>query len=182
MSTCSVRGCERDHSGGRGLCKLHYKRWRKTGDPLGVAVRALPFEVRFWVRLAAGEPDVCWPWPMGRDKAGYGLVRNRKTLLAHRVAWSLTHGEIPDGLTVDHLCRNRACCNPAHMELVTRGENTLRGDTITARNRAKTECMRGHPFDEVNTRNLKGGGRVCRRCMRDYMRRRRAAQRLSGVA
>ena len=83
---------------------------------------------------------------------------------AHRVVWSLTNGPIPDGLVLDHLCRNRACCNPAHMEPVTIGENVMRGETIPARNAAKTECGNGHPFDPENTYISTRGARVCRRC------------------
>lgn len=72
--------------------------------------------------------------------------------------------EIPEGLQIDHLCRNRACCNPSHMEPVTVRQNTLRGEGLTARYARQTYCPSGHPWDLLNTRIGKAGGRQCRAC------------------
>jgi hypothetical protein len=106
----------------------------------------------------------CWVWTRSRTE-GYGWMwLNGRGTQVHRVTYELLVGPIPAGLVIDHLCRVRACCNPAHMEPVTRGENVLRGETITARCAAKTHCPQGHPYDEVNTYRDRNGGRYCRRC------------------
>jgi HNH endonuclease len=82
----------------------------------------------FWQRVAVGTPEECWPW-LGASTCGYGaLRRDGRFLYAHRVAWEFARGPIADGLTIDHLCRTRLCCNPAHMEPVTRAENARRGE------------------------------------------------------
>src|SRR5574342_701445 len=89
----------------------------------------------FWSRVdrSAG-PDACWPWLGARNPKGYGRRHFRGAVtLAHRVAFILTKGKIPEGHTIDHLCRNRACQNPAHLEAVPHRVNLLRGETITAR-------------------------------------------------
>lgn len=113
--------------------------------------------------LPAGE---CWPWQGNRKPSGYGRVYigHSKYALAHRVAYELANGPIPADLTIDHLCRNRSCVNPAHMEAVSRAENTMRGDTLGARNAAKTRCKRGHLLDDANTYLTRQGWRRCRQC------------------
>lgn len=112
----------------------------------------------------------CWNWTGARDVTGYGRFGYYegngpcRTLGAHRVAYLLLVGQIPDGLQLDHLCRNPKCVNPAHLEPVTGRENTLRGNTIPAACAKKTHCLRGHPFDEDNTYFHKGV-RHCRTCI-----------------
>lgn len=114
--------------------------------------------------------DECWEWTGHRSRTGYGAIamprREGKTNIAkaHRVSYELFVGPIPDGLVIDHLCRNRACVRPDHMEPVTAGVNALRGDTVTAANSAKTHCERGHPFDDANTIRI-GRTRRCRTCI-----------------
>lgn len=110
----------------------------------------------------------CWQW-LGyvNPRTGYGQFQLRKgePVLAHRMAYELFVGAIPDGAQLDHLCRNRQCVNPKHLEPVTCQENLLRGDTRAAANSAKTHCPKGHPYDEVNTYQRSNGQRGCRQCM-----------------
>lgn len=93
---------------------------------------------------------------------------------AHRSAWEAAHGPIPKGLEPDHLCRDRACINTEHMELVTHRENILRGESPQAKNARKTHCPLGHPLSGANLRVERDGRRRCRAC---YRVRRREHQR-----
>lgn len=130
-------------------------------------------EARFWSKVDRRGPNECWPWcgPLGN---GYGLFVAKpfyaNTQRAHRVAYELMVGPIPEGLHIDHLCRNRGCVNPAHMEPVTCAENVLRGVGFGAINRAKTHCPQGHAYDAANTYINKNGRRQCRACSRDRHR------------
>jgi hypothetical protein len=120
--------------------------------------------------------DECWEWTASKI-GGYGRfsVGQHRTVAAHRWAYEALVGPIPDGLTLDHLCRNRACVNPAHLEPVTMRENVLRGFNPCAINARKTECPKGHPFDEVNTyrKPSRPQLRYCRTCERDGDRERK---------
>lgn len=124
--------------------------------------------------------DACWEWPGTISAAGYGTLRSGgKKVYAHRLSYELHKGPIPCGLEIDHLCRNRKCANPAHLEAVSRRENILRGDgprLLAMRHAAKTHCPAGHPYDEANTsRDRLSRKRKCRACDRERARRRRAA-------
>lgn len=118
----------------------------------------------------------CWVWQRYVAPTGYGVITHGgRRRLAHRVSYETFVGPIPANLTIDHLCRNRACVNPAHLEAVTSRENVLRSPMTQASiNAAKTECPSGHPYDDENTYRY-AGGRYCRTCMREYGRARRAA-------
>ena len=110
----------------------------------------------------------CWIW-QGVRVGGYGQIgkeNNGGMVYAHRAAYELIVGPIPDGLTLDHLCRNRACINPDHLEPVTMKENVLRGMSPTAINARKTHCNNGHPLDGDNLSLRKDGGRICLACRR----------------
>jgi hypothetical protein len=132
---------------------------------------------RFWQKVCTGpvpehRPELgpCWLWLAGRSTRGYGVftIAGRQWLV-HRLVYILLVGPIPQGLTLDHLCRVRHCCNPRHTEPCTRGENALRGDGPAAANARKTRCPRGHPYDLVS-----GGRRRCLACKRDRYHQRKA--------
>jgi hypothetical protein len=172
---CSVANCERP-AWTRGYCSTHYQRLRRLGT-----TELLSRADRFWARVE--KTDTCWLWTGSLNKDGYGQcftgrVRRAETS-AHRWAYVALVGPIPDGLVIDHLCRVRNCVNPAHMELVTPRENTLRSPVaLAALNAMKTHCLQGHPYDEANT-YLYRGMRFCRTCYRAKERRRQAAKRQS---
>jgi len=116
----------------------------------------------------------CIVWQGALDRDGYGLVSvNDHTRRAHRVAYDREVGPIPPRLTIDHLCRNRACVNVEHMEPVTVRENVLRGFGPPGMNARKTHCSKGHAFTEANT-YLYRGSRHCRPCNNEATREYRA--------
>lgn len=120
---------------------------------------------RFWEKVQ--KTDGCWEWAAHKNQYGYGTYSMQsRQHMAHRVAYELEVGPIPDGLEIDHLCRNRGCVNPSHMEPVTGRDNTLRGVGITAANARKTHCPKGHEFTPENTYTTPDGKRVCRECSR----------------
>jgi hypothetical protein len=90
----------------------------------------------------------------------------------------LLRGEIPEGLVLDHMCQNRRCVNPNHLDPVTNRVNILRGKSIAAQNFIKTECVNGHPFDKKNTKIRKDNSRSCRQCERDRLKKFRENQKL----
>jgi hypothetical protein len=107
----------------------------------------------------------CWLWTAALDRHGYAEIKvGKRHHLAHRVAYELFVGAIPDDLVIDHKCRVRHCLNPEHLEPVTNRENILRGVGPAAKNAAKTHCPQGHPYDEANTIIRPHGSRRCRAC------------------
>lgn len=128
--------------------------------------------VRFHRKVNYDGPNGCWVWTASQfGDSGYGRIsHNNRSRGAHRVAYELYVGPIPEGLTIDHLCRNRSCVNPAHLEAVPIGVNILRGENPAARNARKTHCKWGHEFTPENTGKKTGGGRRCRACARRRLR------------
>lgn len=124
------------------------------------------FEGKFCPEAISG----CWLWIAYTQPGGYGqFFYDGRMGLAHR--WSYEHyvGPIPEGLTLDHLCRHPSCVNPEHLEPVTMRENVLRGNGVCAKQARQTHCKRGHEFDSANTHvRLRGTSliRVCRACDR----------------
>lgn len=111
----------------------------------------------------------CWTFTGADNGTGYGTVEwredgGRKSRVVHRVVYEALVGPVPDGMDLDHLCRNTMCCNPGHLEPVPHEVNCQRG-TAGAHLLARTHCPKGHPYDEENTR-IGGNGRVCRQCAR----------------
>lgn len=138
-------------------------------------------------------PAGCWEWTASRNKEGYGRFAVKADgrwvmALAHRVAYELFFGPMPAGLESDHLCRNRPCANPWHLEAVTHKENDRRGIAgivNAARMRGKTHCPQGHPYDRSNTYVRVEGWRRCKECnrtvSREYQQRRRAVLAAKGL-
>lgn len=136
---------------------------------------------RFWDKVKRNSgtygksndyPTECWVWIAAKTSDGYGRFRLGNThVMAHRFAYETEVGTILPGQTMDHLCRNRACVRPEHLEPVSMRENLLRGDTFQAKNAAKTHCKYGHEFSAKNTAYNKVGGRICILCRRARWKR-----------
>lgn len=152
--------------GGRSLVTAVAQRW---------PIRTL--EERFMEKVVIDETTGCWVW-QAAFTTGYAWFNVDGTpQLGHRVAYEMLVGPIPEWLTLDHLCRNRACVNPEHLEPVTLAENKRRGESPAAINARKTHCPQGHPYDEENTHVTTEGYRDCRTCARERHRQIAAADR-----
>ncbi len=177
----------------RDWCPMHRNRWYRHGDvhhlgKHGLAKTATP-EERFWAKVDA-DGD-CWIWTGAIGTHGYGVfcetgVRSgqRKTMTAHRYAYQLLVGPIPEDMTLDHLCRNRPCLNPDHLEICALAENirrAIKGRKFPNRKPkpVRAQCKEGHPMSGDNLYVTPRGVRVCRTCQsargRAYYRQRKAA-------
>lgn len=136
--------------------------------------QTMPRRKLFWPRV--NKTDGCWLWLGASTKEGYGRTWiNGKPTLCHRYAYEQLRGPIPEGLTLDHLCRVRLCVNPDHLEPVTSRENTLRGDSWAGRNLRKTRCSQGHPLVEgnlyIHRSSTRRFWRDCLTCRRERSRK-----------
>lgn len=116
---------------------------------------------RLTAAYAVNPETHCWDWVARKDRDGYGAIKaNRKLWRAHRLSYELHVGPIPSGLQLDHLCRNRGCVNPAHLDPVSSRENTRRAPHVTG-----PLCKRGlHERTEANTYRSPAGVPACRAC------------------
>jgi hypothetical protein len=139
-----------------------------------------PVEDRLFARVHEDE-NGCWVYTGWTGGDGYGMIslgrRGQGRVYTHRFVYELNVGQIPEGLTIDHLCRVRRCCNPAHLEPVTHAENNRRGHGWSGRNHRKAHCKNGHPLSGDNLYRDKRG-RHCRTCHRE---RERARKRRLGI-
>lgn len=133
---------------------------------------SIPIEQRFWAKVE--KTNTCWLW-LGSKVKGYGQFwLNGKLHLAHRVSYETIHsGNIPNGMVLDHICKNHSCVNPEHLRVVTQRENISYGDSPVADNIHKTHCPQGHPYNDENT-IIRNGHRYCRECKKISDRKRRA--------
>ena len=171
-ATCTVDECDTNILA-RGWCSKHYHRWLRTGRFQGRLTDLERFDAN---TDADGD---CIVWTGGTNSNGYGrLTVNGRRMLAHRYAWERENGPVPDGLELDHLCRNRPCVNLAHLEPVTHRENVLRGEAPCAQVVRTDVCKRGHAYDDENTHLGPDGKRYCRKCraLRARRYRREAAR------
>jgi hypothetical protein len=164
VTSCTVEGCVR-RLRARGYCTTHYAKWQKYGDPLGAA-SIRPLEDRLWEKVRP--TGFCWEWLGAHDWYGYGTFYvggTKRVDRVHRVVYKILVGPIPDGMHVDHLCRNRSCCNPDHLEPVTQGENTRRGNAPNILASRTGTCARGHSLANAYIRP-DTGARQCAECIR----------------
>ena len=142
------------------------------------------FAMRFWARVDRNAPGGCWVWTAALNAYGYGVVRHHeKVVFAHRVSFTALIGPVPEGLELDHLCRNRACVNPKHLRRVTHRENMLVSEAPNIVLHRSGKCRRGHPF-EIYSRTTPNGHRHCIECdrMRGEKRRSPVPQEASEAA
>lgn len=160
---CSVQGCGRKVKV-RGLCQAHERRRAKYGNPhAGLPIRhysppgprSSTLDVRFWAKVSIPDnPLDCWLWTAALNPGnGYGVIQvsSGKRDYAHRLSYELSMGTIGDGLEIDHVCRNRQCVNPLHLQAVPHSVNVRRRPIS-----AVTACPQGHPYSGDNLYEYKG--------------------------
>jgi hypothetical protein len=140
-------------------------------------------KMRFYEKVHVSPDAGCLVWTSAHNGVGYGRLRvDGRYVYAHRFAYELLAGPIPNGLTIDHLCRNPGCVNVDHLEPVTMRENILRSEGVSARQARQTHCTSGHPLSGDNLYTTPAGGRRCRACRRDRLAEFRYRRRTRRVA
>lgn len=162
---CAAPGCEKPHSPKSVYCGTHRSRLHRYG---GFDAPKRPAHIQPIVDEETG----CHNWAGYTNQYGYGVIgRGDGSRLAHRYYWVQRHGPIPEGMQLDHLCRNRRCCNPDHLEVVTPAENMRRGNSPSAIVHRENRCQRGHELTPENTYLTSAGYRTCRTCLRAAWKR-----------
>jgi hypothetical protein len=163
--TCSIPDCAKIARPTGRTCSMHEARIRRHGSPSVTLYRMGDMADRLRDRYTV-DSNGCWVWSSALATNGYAPMGFKgRDIWAHRAAYELWVGPIPKGLELDHLCRNRACINPSHLQPVTRHENWRRGESPPARNARKTHCSRGHEYTPQNTyRDRRTNYRRCREC------------------
>jgi hypothetical protein len=177
---CQTPLCDQDASV-TDLCAAHYASIRRDFSAMfrratGSRHHRSP-EDRFFSFVSEG-PGGCWNWTGQRDRDGYAKFRDErgKTARAHRWAYRFFKGDVLEDLHLDHLCRNRSCVNPEHLEPVTNAENVRRGAVVRA---SASHCANGHLWADDNERRNSAGYRYCKSCLTDAGRRYRQKLRAS---
>lgn len=165
---CGFPECSRPYCC-KGFCISHWRQQHENKPlrPLQMYLREPRLVYVEVPCLVPGLKGPCHQWARGKNKYGYGALHvGRKMLRSHRFAWEQAHGPIPDGLLIDHQCRNRACCNVDHLRVVTYNINNVENVVGAAWqiSKAKKHCKHGHEFTVENTINRIRNGRACRDC------------------
>lgn len=170
-SNCSIKNCKGIKYTAQ-YCPRHQQQYRRTGNPIPTFMRGYTDFERICQNLE--EVGGCLVWSRSLRTDGYARTWvGNKTTYVHRFMYENIIGPIDKGLVIDHICRNRACANPAHLEVVTQKENVRRGNIVINKQNRK-HCLSGHAYNEKNTYYFKGN-RQCRVCkklnQRKYMER-----------
>ena len=173
---CSIDGCTERHVA-RGLCPPHWKAWRRSTAEAEMRNPDSSLQRRFWAKVEVGHPAGCWWWTGAKNKKGYAQATvGQHTSGAHRWAWKFLVGEIGvdpetgEPLELDHLCKNRLCVNPDHLEPITHHLNVWR----SSRYAGHDACPNGHSRIEHVRFNV-NGHQYCGACAVEWQRRNRSA-------
>jgi len=148
---------------------IRRRKTRRYFPPGRNPAERIPLKQRFWFYVSKTEN--CWNWMGHTDPDGYGTIKMLRhgkyvTKLAHKVSFALHRQKIPRGMQIDHLCHNRRCVRPDHLELVSGRENNSRSNSPSALNAKKTHCIRGHELSGPNCYITRMGHRSCKLCDR----------------